>query len=41
MSLAATADRFVVLDRGRKVLDGPKAEVMAALRDAQARQIGD
>jgi ATP-binding cassette subfamily C protein LapB len=41
MSLAATADRFVVLDRGRKVLDGPKAEVMAALRAAQARQIGD
>ena len=40
MSLAATAERFVVLDQGRKVLDGPKDEVMAALRAAQARQIG-
>jgi ATP-binding cassette subfamily C protein LapB len=40
MSLAATAERFVVLDQGRKVLDGPKEEVMAALRAAQARQIG-
>jgi ATP-binding cassette subfamily C protein LapB len=40
MSLAATAQRFVVLDQGRKVLDGPKEEVMATLRAAQARQIG-
>lgn len=40
MSLAATAERFVVLDQGRKVLDGPKEEVMATLRAAQARQIG-
>ncbi len=40
MSLAATAQRFVVIDQGRKVLDGPKEEVMATLRAAQARQIG-
>jgi ATP-binding cassette, subfamily C, bacterial LapB len=39
MSLAATAERFVVLDQGRKVLDGPKEEVMATLRAAQARQV--
>jgi ATP-binding cassette, subfamily C, bacterial LapB len=39
MSLAATAERFVVLDQGRKVLDGPKEEVMATLRAAQARQL--
>ncbi|MEM1377813.1 MAG: type I secretion system permease/ATPase, partial [Pseudomonadota bacterium] len=30
-SLAANADRFVVMDRGRKVLDGPKTEVIKAL----------
>jgi ATP-binding cassette subfamily C protein LapB len=40
MSLAATAARFVVLDRGRKVLDGPKEEVMNTLRAAQSRQLG-
>ena len=40
MSLAATAERFVVLDQGRKALDGPKDDVMATLRAAQARQIG-
>ena len=40
MSLAATAERFVVLDQGRKVLDGPKDEVMGTLRAAQSRQIG-
>jgi ATP-binding cassette subfamily C protein LapB len=39
MSLAATAERFIVLDQGRKVLDGPKEEVMATLRAAQARQL--
>jgi ATP-binding cassette, subfamily C, bacterial LapB len=39
MSLAATAERFVVLDQGRKVLDGPKEEVMATLRAAQARKL--
>jgi ATP-binding cassette, subfamily C, bacterial LapB len=39
MSLAATAERFVVLDQGRKVLDGPKEEVMNTLRAAQARQL--
>jgi ABC-type bacteriocin/lantibiotic exporter with double-glycine peptidase domain len=39
MSLAATAERFIVLDQGRKVLDGPKDEVMATLRAAQARQL--
>jgi ATP-binding cassette subfamily C protein LapB len=30
-SLADIADRFVILDAGRKVLDGPRAEVMRAL----------
>jgi len=39
MSLAATAERFVVLDQGRKVLDGPKEEVMNTLRAAQSRRL--
>ncbi|WP_425093689.1 type I secretion system permease/ATPase [Tropicimonas sp. S265A] len=30
-SLAQIADRFVVLDQGRKVLDGPRAQMMARL----------
>lgn len=30
-SLANVADRFIVLDQGRKVLDGPRAEIMARL----------
>lgn len=35
MSLAEVADRFIVLDRGRKALDGPRDEVLARLRAAQ------
>ncbi|WP_209080825.1 type I secretion system permease/ATPase [Shimia sp. R9_3] len=31
MSLAALADRFIVIEQGRKVLDGPRAEVMHQL----------
>ena len=37
MSLAALADRFIVLDQGRKVLDGPQEEVLDQLRRAQNR----
>lgn len=40
MSLASLADRFLVLDKGRKVLDGPKASVIETLRAAQARLEG-
>ena len=39
MSLADVADRFVVLDRGRKVLDGPKADVLAQLRAARMPEV--
>lgn len=35
-SLAAIADRFVVMDRGRIVLDGAPSDVMGRLREAQA-----
>lgn len=31
-SLATQADRFIVLERGMKALDGPKADVMAQLK---------
>lgn len=34
-SLAAVADRFVVLDQGRKILDGPREEVMRRLLQNQ------
>lgn len=36
MSLADLANRFIVLEQGRKVLDGPKAEVMVQLKKASA-----
>ncbi|MDF1726471.1 MAG: type I secretion system permease/ATPase [Sulfitobacter sp.] len=41
-SLAQIADRVMVMDRGAKVLDGPRAEVVSQLRDAaaQARSAG-
>ncbi len=39
MSLADVADRFVVLDRGRKALDGPKADVLAQLRAARTPEV--
>lgn len=39
MSLASIAERFIVLDQGRKVLDGPRDEVLARLRAAQAQQL--
>lgn len=38
MSLAAIAKRFIVLDQGRKVLDGPQQEVLARLRSVRAEQ---
>ena len=34
MSLAALADRYVVIERGRKVLDGPREEVLRQLSGA-------
>lgn len=37
MSLAALADRFIVLDQGRKLLDGPREDVLDQLRRAQTR----
>ena len=37
MSLADIANRFIVLDRGRKVLDGPKVEVLDKLRAARGQ----
>lgn len=39
MSLAALADRFIVLDQGRKILDGPKEDVLARLRGAQSEKL--
>ena len=39
MSLANIAARFIVLDQGRKVLDGPRDEVLARLRAARAEQL--
>ncbi|MEM6635190.1 MAG: type I secretion system permease/ATPase [Pseudomonadota bacterium] len=41
-SLAAIAQRMIVLDNGRKVLDGPREEVLSRLRDAAAvRQVAE
>jgi len=40
MSLADVAERFIVLEKGRKVLDGPKADVLAQLRAARTPEIG-
>lgn len=40
MSLANLAERFIVLDHGRKVLDGPRDEVLAQLRAAQSERLG-
>ncbi|MEP6066279.1 MAG: type I secretion system permease/ATPase [Paracoccaceae bacterium] len=39
MSLAKLANRFIVLDHGRKVLDGPRDDVLKTLRDAQSFQV--
>jgi ATP-binding cassette subfamily C protein LapB len=39
MSLATLAKRFIVLDQGRKILDGPREDVLAQLRRAQAEQV--
>ncbi|GGH32486.1 ATP-binding cassette, subfamily C, LapB [Cribrihabitans marinus] len=38
-SLAAIAGRLVVLDRGRAVLDGPRAEVLARLQGQAAERV--
>jgi ATP-binding cassette subfamily C protein LapB len=35
-SLAQIATRVIVIDQGRKILDGPRDEVAAALRAASA-----
>lgn len=40
MSLANMAARFIVLDRGRKMLDGPKQEVLDQLRAGQSQRLG-
>ena len=40
LSLAAVAPRFVVLDAGRKVLDGPQAQVLKALAPRSAKTGG-
>lgn len=40
-SLAELAERVVVLERGRKVLDGPRAEVYAKLRASRAAPSAD
>jgi ATP-binding cassette subfamily C protein LapB len=37
-SLAAMADRLIVMDHGRAVLDGARDEVMARLREMSAAQ---
>jgi ATP-binding cassette subfamily C protein LapB len=37
-SLAAVADRFVILDAGRKVLDGSKDSVIKTLKENQLAQ---
>ncbi|MEP1537437.1 MAG: type I secretion system permease/ATPase [Paracoccaceae bacterium] len=39
MSLAKLANRFIVLDHGRKVLDGPRDDALKTLRDAQSFQV--
>ncbi len=39
MSLANIAQRFIVLDQGRKVLDGPRELVVDRLRAARAEQL--
>ena len=36
MAVAALADRYIVLEAGRKLLDGPKSEVLAALQRGAA-----
>jgi ATP-binding cassette, subfamily C, bacterial LapB len=39
-SLASVADRFVVMDKGRTILDGPKEDVMKRLVEAHAATEG-
>lgn len=39
MSLANIADRFIVLDKGSVVLDGPKQAVIDQLKNARPRQV--
>jgi ATP-binding cassette subfamily C protein LapB len=39
MSLANLADRFILLDQGRVVLDGPRMEVMEQLRAVQSQRL--
>ncbi len=40
MSLAAIADRFVVLEKGRKVMDGPRETVLSQLNKNGSSQAG-
>ncbi len=41
MSLAAISDRYVVIDQGRKVMDGPKATVLQQLNQRAAQNMGE
>jgi ATP-binding cassette subfamily C protein LapB len=40
-ALADLASRWMVIDRGRKILDGPREEVVAQLRQAAARRVAE
>ena len=40
-SLAAIASRIVVMERGQKMLDGPRAEVVAKLRQLSAAKAAE
>ena len=41
MSLASIADRYVVIDKGRKVMDGPKAAVIQQLNQMAAQNMSE
>lgn len=40
-ALADLASRWMVIDRGRKILDGPRDEVVAQLKQAAARRAAE
>ena len=41
LHLANIASRIIVMDKGQKVLDGPKAEVAAQLRQMSAARAAE